>query len=93
MRLLQSLGVAGASLLLLCFPFSFLSIGSTVVAPVVYTPMDVTAVAISISISIGTTLLPFTTSPVSRRLCSLLLTSVISFVMHTSSGVVLAVAW
>jgi hypothetical protein len=92
MRLLQSLGVARASLLLFRFPFLFLSIGSTMVAPVVSAAMDVTAVAICITISIGASLLPSAASPVSRPLLSLPLSLVITSVRHTFSGVVLTVA-
>jgi hypothetical protein len=92
MRLLQSLGVAGASLRLLSFLFSFLSIGSTMVAPAVSAAMGVTVVTISIPISLGASLLPSAAYPMSRALLALPLTSFITSVKHTSSGVVLAVA-
>jgi len=83
--------VAGTSHLLR-FPFSFLSIGSSVASPAVPAAMDVTAVAISIAISIGASLLPSAVPPVSRRLLSLTLTSVITSVSRSSSRLVLVVA-
>ena len=83
MRLLQSLG-AGASLYLLRFPFSFLSIGSNVIPPAVTTEVGVAAVAISIATSIGASLLPSSASPVSRLLLSLTLTLVITSVRQAS---------
>ena len=57
MWLLQSLGAARASLLLLHFLFLFLSIISNMVVPTVPAAMDVAAVAISIATSIGESLL------------------------------------
>jgi uncharacterized membrane protein YcaP (DUF421 family) len=71
MRLLQSLGVAGASLLLLRFLLSFLSIGSNMVAPAVSAGVGVAAVVIYIATTIGVSLLLSPASPVSRSLLSL----------------------
>ena len=82
---------AGTSLLLLRFPFSFLSIGSSVSSPAVSVAMDVTGVAIAIAISLGGSLLLSAAPPVSRPLLSLPLTSVITSVKHVLSGVVLVV--
>ena len=73
MRLPQSLGakaVAGASLLLRLFPFSFHSIGSNMVAPA---EVGVATVVISITTSIGVLLLLSPPTPVSRLLLSLTL--------------------
>jgi len=84
MRLLQSLGIAGAWLLLLCFPFSFLPIGSNTVTPAVSAGMDVAAVAISTAISMGASLLPSPPSPASRSLLSLPLNSAITSVKQAS---------
>jgi Na+(H+)/acetate symporter ActP len=93
MRLLQSLGVAEASLLLLRFPFSFLSIGSNMVAPPVSVAVGVAAVVISIAMSTGASLLLSPASPVSRSLLSLPLASVFAPVRQTSLfRVVLVVA-
>jgi len=93
MRLLQSLGVAGASLLLLRFPFSSLSNGSNMVAPAVSTVVGVAAVVISIATSIGASLLLSPASPMSRSLLSLPLASLIISVRQASfSRVVLIVA-
>ena len=85
MRLLQSLGVAGASLLILRYPFSFLSFGSNKVTPAVCTAMDVATVAISIPISMDASLLPSPATPASWSLLSLPLKSVITFLKEASS--------
>jgi len=95
MRLLQSpraQAAAGTLLLLLRCLFSFLSIGSSVSSPAVYVAIDVTAVAISIAISIDEWLLPSGAPPVSGPLLSHSLTSDIASVKHVSSRVVLVVA-
>jgi len=84
MRLFQSLRAAGASLLRPGFPFSFLSIGSNMVAPALSAGMDVAAVAISIATSIGASLLPSAASPASRSLLPLTLDSVVTQVRHAS---------
>ena len=69
---------------------STLSIGSSVSSPTVSEAMDVSALAISIAISIGVSLLPSAASPVSRLLLLLPLTSVITSLKHTSSMLVVA---
>ena len=84
MRLLQSLGakvVTRASLFLLCFPCSFLSIGSNMVAPMA---VGVAAVVISIAMSIGTSLFLSPASPMSMSLLSLTLASLIVSVRQLS---------
>ena len=53
--------------------------------------MDVTAFVIHIVISIGMSLVPSATSPLSRPLLLLTLTLVVTSLRHTSSGVVLIV--
>jgi len=92
---LQSLGamaVARALRLLLRFSLSFLTIGSTMVAPVVFPVMGVAVVAISIAIATGTLLLRSPGSPVYRLLLPLSLASAITPVLQTSlSRVVLIV--
>jgi len=93
MRLRQSLGVTGASLLLHRFPFLSHSIGSNMVAPAVSVGVGVAAVVISIAMSTGASLLLSPASPWSRSLLSLTLASVITPRKQTSlSRVVLVVA-
>jgi hypothetical protein len=95
MRLLQSLraqAAAGSSLLLLHFPFVFLSIGSSVFLAAVSAATVVTAVVISIAISIGALHLISAAPRVSRPLLSLPVTSVMTSVKHLPYRVVLVIS-
>jgi hypothetical protein len=69
MRLFQSLGSFGASLLHLCFPFSFL----TIVSHVSFARSLRATVTISITISIGASLLTFPAAPACNSLVLLTL--------------------
>jgi hypothetical protein len=77
-HLLQSLRAAGASLLLLRFPFAIHSIGFKTVPPAVSAAMDIADVAISIAKTIGASLLLFPASPASRSRLPLNLNSFIT---------------
>jgi len=94
MRILQSPRaqvVAGTSLTLLRFLFTFLSIGSCVSWPAVSAAMNVAAVAISRAISTAASLLLSAASSVSRQLLSLTLTWVITSVKPASCRLVLVI--
>ena len=84
MRLLQWLGASQASLLLVCFPLSFRSLGSKMITPAVSAAMDVAAVATSIAIFMAASLLPSPASPASWSLLSLPLNLVITSVRQAS---------
>jgi len=93
MRLLLSLGGAGAWLLLFCFPFSVLSISSNVVALAVSMAMYVAAVADFITKSMVASLLPSSGSPRSRSFLPLTLNLVISSVREASYSSLLLAHW